>query len=111
MSHDHGWRAACGMTIWIPQFHFESLSIARGVTAMVVGSGDLLGILAFRWFLLMEHDLSARRSSLCEEEIENSCGPESAHSKWEIQSTANCALREEINLDREEDGQRRQQCG
>src|SRR5260221_3164229 len=43
MSHDRGWRAACGMTIWILRFHFETLSVARGVTAMVVGSGALLG--------------------------------------------------------------------
>ncbi|SRR5260221_10670641 len=43
MSHDRGRRAACGMTIWIPWFHFNSRSIARGVTAVVVGSGALLG--------------------------------------------------------------------
>jgi len=43
MSHDRGRRAACGMTIWILPFHFETPSIARGVTAMVVGSGALLG--------------------------------------------------------------------
>src|ERR1051325_378271 len=23
MSHDRGWRAACGMTIWILRFHFD----------------------------------------------------------------------------------------
>ena len=23
MSHDRGWRAACGMTIWSPGFHFD----------------------------------------------------------------------------------------
>ena len=43
MSHDRGWRAACGMTIWSLGFHFEIREIARGVTAMVVGSGALLG--------------------------------------------------------------------
>ena len=43
MSHDRGWRAACIVTLWIPGFHFEVRNIARGVTAMVVGSGDLLG--------------------------------------------------------------------
>ena len=43
MSHDRGWRAACSLTIWIPWFHFEIREIARGVTAMVVGSGALLG--------------------------------------------------------------------
>ncbi len=44
MSHDRGWRAACGMTIWNIKFHFEIHEVARGVTAMVVGSGDLLGV-------------------------------------------------------------------
>ena len=43
MSHAGSWRAACGVTIWILWFHFETTSIARGVTAMVVGSGALLG--------------------------------------------------------------------
>ena len=42
MSHDRGRRAACGMTILILGFHSEILKIARGVTAMVVGSGALL---------------------------------------------------------------------
>src|SRR5258705_6316957 len=45
MSHDRGWRAACGMTIWSLRFHFEIREIARGVTAMVVGSGALFGVL------------------------------------------------------------------
>ncbi len=44
MSHDRGRRAACRNTIQVLWLHFESLSIARGVTAMVVGSGDLLGL-------------------------------------------------------------------
>ena len=44
MSHDRGWRAACDMTIWILRFHFEIREAARGVTAMVVGSGAWLGI-------------------------------------------------------------------
>jgi hypothetical protein len=48
MSHDRGWRAACIVTIWIPWFHFEIHSIARGVTAMVVGSGALLNEAAAR---------------------------------------------------------------
>src|SRR6059036_1263476 len=43
MSHDRGRRAACGMTIWTLGFHFEIREIARGVTAMVVGSGALFG--------------------------------------------------------------------
>jgi hypothetical protein len=42
MSHDRGWRAACEVTIWILWFHFEIREIARGVTALVVGSGALL---------------------------------------------------------------------
>jgi len=42
MSHDRGWRAACLVTIWTPMFHSEIREIARGVTAMVVGSGALL---------------------------------------------------------------------
>ena len=44
MSHDRGWRAACIVTIWIPSFHSRTHEDARGVTAMVVGSGALLGI-------------------------------------------------------------------
>jgi len=44
MSHDHGRRAACSMTIWSLRFHFEIHEAARGVTAMVVGSGDLFGL-------------------------------------------------------------------
>ena len=47
MSHDRGWRAACGMTIWSLWFHFEIHEVARGVTAMVVGSGALLGFLVY----------------------------------------------------------------
>ena len=43
MSHDHGWRAACLVTSWILGFHFGVGEGARGVTAMVVGSGDLFG--------------------------------------------------------------------
>ncbi len=49
MSHDRGWRAACIVTIWIPEFHFEMDEGARGVTAMVVGSGALLGF--FYWMI------------------------------------------------------------
>ena len=44
MSHDRGRRAVCGMTIWSLRFHFEIRGVARGVTAMVVGSGALLGL-------------------------------------------------------------------
>jgi hypothetical protein len=43
MSHDGIWRAACKTTIHIPWFHFEVLSVARGVTDVGVGSGALLG--------------------------------------------------------------------
>ena len=45
MSHDRGWRAACVVTIKIPEFHFDVREEARGVTAMVVGSSALLGLL------------------------------------------------------------------
>ena len=48
MSHDHGRRAAGGITILNLWFHFDNASIARGVTAMVVGSGALLGFF-FIW--------------------------------------------------------------
>ncbi|WP_414665131.1 hypothetical protein [Horticoccus sp. 23ND18S-11] len=44
MSHDRGWRAACIVTVSIPNFHFKIHEVARGVTAMVVGSGALLGV-------------------------------------------------------------------
>jgi len=45
MSHDRGWRAACHVTFWILELHSEMDEVARGVTAMVVGSGALLGFL------------------------------------------------------------------
>jgi hypothetical protein len=45
MSHDHGRRAACSITLLGLWFHFRILSEARGVTAMAVGSGALLGLL------------------------------------------------------------------
>ena len=54
MSHDRGWRAACDVTIRILQFHFEIREIARGVTAMVVGSGALLGVQRFRYGALAD---------------------------------------------------------
>jgi hypothetical protein len=43
MSHAGSWRAACSNTIHFPWFHFETLSVARGVTDPSVGSGALLG--------------------------------------------------------------------
>jgi len=43
MSHDRGWRAACIVTNGITELHFGMDEVARGVTAMVVGSGALLG--------------------------------------------------------------------
>jgi hypothetical protein len=43
MSHDGSWRAACNVTISIPQLQFESRDEARGVTDPGVGSGALLG--------------------------------------------------------------------
>ena len=47
MSHDRGWRAACAVTIKIPEIHFRIHEIARGVTAMVVGSGALFGLVFY----------------------------------------------------------------
>jgi len=44
MSHDRGWLAGCVVTRWILNFHFEICEVARGVTAMVVGSGALLAL-------------------------------------------------------------------
>ena len=58
MSHDRGWRAVCLVTIWIPRFHFEMGEIARGVTAMVVGSGALLGL----WDLTLNCMMNVRIS-------------------------------------------------
>jgi hypothetical protein len=43
LSHDRGWRAACIVTMWIPRLLIATHKVARGVTAMVVGSGALLG--------------------------------------------------------------------
>ena len=58
MSHDHGWRAACIVTLWIPKFQSEMGEVARGVTAMVVGSGALLGL----WLVFLKR--SVRTGSL-----------------------------------------------
>ena len=65
MSHDHGWRAACLVTGWILEFHFEIHEIARGVTAMVVGSGALFGALEsdFRSRKIANLSGAQRRSS------------------------------------------------
>jgi hypothetical protein len=43
MSHDGSWRAACSITIHFRCLHFETPSVARGVTDPDVGSGALLG--------------------------------------------------------------------
>jgi hypothetical protein len=43
MSHDGSWRAACLIRNWILTLHFETPSVARGVTAPGVGSGALFG--------------------------------------------------------------------
>ena len=72
MSHDRGWRAACIVTILNPSFHSKKHEVARGVTAMVVGSGALLGIFFMRKEVIRlsqppakehchEHDLSEPR--------------------------------------------------
>jgi hypothetical protein len=44
MSHDGSWRAACLNRQLIPIPHFETPSVARGVTATGVGSGALFGL-------------------------------------------------------------------
>jgi hypothetical protein len=54
MSHDHGGRASCLKLKLIPPLHFDSLSVARGVTDVVVGSGALLGSGAFHWIMEIE---------------------------------------------------------
>jgi len=43
MSHDHSRRDSCEIRLSSREFHSEIDSIARGVTAVVVGSGALLG--------------------------------------------------------------------
>jgi hypothetical protein len=48
MSHAGSWRAACSLTINFLSLHFESHSIARGVTDPGVGSGALFGDLAWK---------------------------------------------------------------
>jgi hypothetical protein len=47
MSHARSWRAACLITITNPLLHFDITSKARGVTAVGVGSGALLGFCGF----------------------------------------------------------------
>jgi len=47
MSHDRGWRAACIVTIQTLRIHSKMHEVARGVTAMVVGSGALLAVFFF----------------------------------------------------------------
>jgi hypothetical protein len=42
MSHDLRWRGSCDITMWILLLQFETFSVARDVTAKVVGSGALL---------------------------------------------------------------------
>src|SRR5688572_9477274 len=43
MSHDHDGHDSCLRLKLIPLLHLDSLSVARGVTDVVVGSGALLG--------------------------------------------------------------------
>src|SRR5688572_6306011 len=56
MSHDGSWRAACHITIYFLWLHFETLSIARGVTDPGVGSGALLGDLAWKREITVRHE-------------------------------------------------------
>ena len=46
MSHERSGRAACSITVLGLLLHFDVLSVARGVTDPLVGSGALLGIFA-----------------------------------------------------------------
>jgi hypothetical protein len=48
MSHDGSWRAACDIKISIPPLRFDPHEEARSVTDPGVGSGALLGLLAWR---------------------------------------------------------------
>src|SRR4051812_26655327 len=50
MSHDHGRRDSCWLRLLMRQVHSVLLSLAGGVTDMVVGSGALLGVLASAGF-------------------------------------------------------------
>src|SRR2546430_41526 len=43
MSHDHSRRDSCRLRLYSRWIHSIKLSLARGMTAMVVGSGALLG--------------------------------------------------------------------
>ena len=72
MSHDRGWRAACDITLWILQLPFAIHEVARGVTAMVVGSGALLGL----WFISV---LEPRRKAVVAPAIPSS--PAHRHKK------------------------------
>src|SRR5438477_112550 len=44
MSHDHGRHDSCGLRLYSRWLHSILLSLARGMTAVVVGSGALLGL-------------------------------------------------------------------
>ena len=48
MSHGLLGRDSRRITTWVQSFHFDFLSIARGVTDRGVGSGPLLGIFVSR---------------------------------------------------------------
>src|SRR5262245_45349921 len=47
VSHDHGRRASCSLQLRIRLLHSTRLSLAGGVTAVVVGCSALLGSLEF----------------------------------------------------------------
>jgi hypothetical protein len=53
MSHARSWRDACFIRFKNQLFHFDFPSIARGVTAVGVGSGALLG----RFFVKKADDI------------------------------------------------------
>ena len=63
MSHDRGWRAACIVTIQILRIHSKMHEVARGVTAMVVGSGALLGFTVVIYRKNGSHDIVRKSMS------------------------------------------------
>src|SRR5688572_21424808 len=87
MSHAGSWRAACGITTHILRLHFETPSIARGVTDPSVGSGALFGDCALYGFVLtcsMRHrrtQLQSRRvASELQPDAESRCrGTDGVH--------------------------------
>src|SRR5437773_12068716 len=49
MSHDHSRHDSCSLRLYSRWIHSLLLSLARGMTAVVVGSGALLGLCSIAW--------------------------------------------------------------